>query len=87
MKLLEIWKRLGRQPLTTTKYQEGKVFIEDKEYIITKVRYDSEKLIGFEAVRRNCSTHKNNIDFPSPHTGDICISLEDEEEYKMQKAK
>ena len=36
MKLLEIWKRLGRQPLTTTKYQDAKVFIDDKEYVITK---------------------------------------------------
>lgn len=49
MKLLEIWKRLGRQPLTTTKYQDARVFIDNKEYIITKIRYESGRLIGFEA--------------------------------------
>lgn len=87
MKLLEIWERLGRQSLTITKYQEAKVFIDDKEYIITKVKYDSGKLMGFEAMRKNCSIYKNNIDFPPPHTCDICTSLEDEEEYKMWEAK
>ena len=87
MKLLEIWKRLGRQPLTTAKYQDAKVFIDDKEYIITKVRYESGRWIGFEAVAKNCSTCKNNVEFPPPHTCDICTSLDQEEEYEMWEAK
>lgn len=37
IKLLVMWKRLSRQPLTMTKYQDAKVFIADKEYIITNV--------------------------------------------------
>lgn len=57
MKLLEIWKRLGRQPLTT-KNQDAKVFINDKEYIITKVKYESGRWIGFEAIEKICSTCK-----------------------------
>lgn len=32
---------------------------------------------------KNCSTCKNNIEFPPPHTCDICTSLEQEEEYSM----
>lgn len=36
---------------------------------------------------KNCSTCKNNVEFPPPHTCDICISLDQEEEYSMWEAK
>lgn len=36
---------------------------------------------------RNCSTCKNNVEFPPPHTCDICTSLDQEEEYEMWEAK
>lgn len=32
---------------------------------------------------RNCSTCRNNVEFPPPHTCDICTSLDQEEEYEM----
>lgn len=32
---------------------------------------------------KNCSTCKNNVEFPPPHTCDICTSLDQEEEYNM----
>ena len=35
---------------------------------------------------RNCSTCKNNVEFPPPHTCDICTSLDQEEEYEMWEA-
>ena len=35
----------------------------------------------------NCSTCKNNVEFPHPHTCDICTSLDQEEEYGMWEAK
>lgn len=35
----------------------------------------------------NCSTCKNNVGFPPPHTCDICTSLDQEEEYGMWEAK
>ena len=35
----------------------------------------------------NCSTCKNNIEFPPPHTCDICTSLDQDEEYGMWEAK
>ena len=31
----------------------------------------------------NCSTCKNNVEFPPPHTCDICTSLDQDEEYEM----
>lgn len=36
---------------------------------------------------KNCSTCKNNVEFPSPHTCDICTSLDQDEEYEMWEAK
>lgn len=35
----------------------------------------------------NCSTCKNNVKFPPPHTCDICTSLDQDEEYGMWEAK
>lgn len=35
----------------------------------------------------NCSTCKNNVEFPPPHTCDICTSLDQEEDYEMWEAK
>ena len=36
---------------------------------------------------KNCSTCKNNVKFPPPHTCDICTSLDQEERYKMWESK
>lgn len=36
---------------------------------------------------KNCTTCKNNVEFPPPHTCDICTSLDQEEEYEMWEAK
>lgn len=36
---------------------------------------------------KNCSTCKNNMKFPPPHTCDICTSLDQEEEYEMWEVK
>jgi len=36
---------------------------------------------------KNCSTCKNNVEFPPPHTCDICTSLDQEEEYEMWEEK
>lgn len=35
----------------------------------------------------DCSTCKNNVEFPPPHTCDICTSLDQDEEYSMWEAK
>jgi len=32
---------------------------------------------------KDCSTCKNNVEYPPPHTCDICTSLDQEEEYEM----
>ena len=34
----------------------------------------------------NCASCKNNVEYPPPHTCDICTSL-DEEEYSMWEPK
>ena len=50
MKLLEIWKRIGKQPLKTTQNTEAIVFLKGhtEEYKVSKIRYEKGKLIGFE---------------------------------------
>ena len=35
----------------------------------------------------NCSTCKNNVKYPPPHTCDICTSLDQDEAYGMWEAK
>lgn len=52
MKLIEIWKRLGKQLLKITQHEEAVVFVEGKEYIISGIRYQSGKFIGFETKSR-----------------------------------
>lgn len=49
MKLIEIWKKLGKQPLRVTQYKDAIVLINGDEYEITNIKYDSGKFIGFEA--------------------------------------
>lgn len=89
MKLIKIWEKLGRQPLYITQHTNAEVFIEGLlgRYYITGMRYENGKPLGFNAIRINCSTCKNNIEFPSPHTCDICTSLNQEEDYEMWEAK
>lgn len=48
-----------------------------------------ERLIEvlYKGKIKNCSTCKNNVEFPPPHTCDICTSLDQDEEYGMWEAK
>lgn len=49
MKLLEIWERIGKQPLRITRRKDAIVFIGNSEYRIKNIRYDRGQFIGFEA--------------------------------------
>lgn len=83
MKLVKIFDKLGKQPLYITQHADAKVFVGEKEYYITSIRYDEGQPLGFNAVPIDCSTCKNNVEYPLPHTCDICTSLDQEEEYGM----
>ena len=48
MKLLEIWKRIGKQPLRIIHRKDAIVFVGDTEYRIKNIRYDHGQFIGFE---------------------------------------
>ena len=52
MKLYEIWKRIGKQPLRITRRKEAIVFVNGEAYKISKIIYDSGKFVGFEAEKR-----------------------------------
>jgi hypothetical protein len=51
MKWIDIWKRLGKQSLKVTQHNEAIVFVDGKEYIISGIRYDSGKIVGFETIK------------------------------------
>lgn len=40
MKLVKIWSKLGNQPLRIAKHTDAKVFIENREYYITGIKYE-----------------------------------------------
>lgn len=48
MRLLEIWERIGKQPLRITRRKNAIVFIGDSEYRIKNIRYDRGQFMGFE---------------------------------------
>ena len=53
MKLIEIWKRLWKQPLVITQHTEAVVFVNGEKYVISNILYDSGKFIGFETEPKN----------------------------------
>lgn len=53
MRLIEIWKRLGKQPLKITQNKEALVFINGKEHVISKIKYDIVVFVGFEVEITN----------------------------------
>ena len=66
----------------------------EREEIEEQILDDASKLeadydIDIEDMQtiRNCSTCKNNVEFPPPHTCDICTSLDQEERYEMWESK
>lgn len=87
MKLVKIWDKLGKQPLSVTQHTDAKVFINNNKYFVTGIKYEHGKPLGFNAISIDCSTCKNNIEFPPPHICDICTSLDQEEEYGMWEEK
>jgi hypothetical protein len=50
-------------------------------------RYKDEDCDDTNDVIRNCSTCKNNVEYPPAHTCDICTSLDQDAEYEMWEKK
>lgn len=78
MKFLNIYKKIGVQPMKTTAHDEAVVYINNKEYWITSMKYKKGKLIGFEAVEnknvscRNCIFLNLNNDNPKCKYSNCC---------------
>lgn len=53
MKLISIWKRIGKQPLKVTQHTDAIVFVDGKEYVISNIKYESGRFIGFETKPRH----------------------------------
>lgn len=52
MKLIDIWKRIGKQPLKVTQHTDAIVFVNGCEYVISNIKYESGKFIGFETKQK-----------------------------------
>ena len=53
MTLYELWRKIGKQHLKNIKGKQAIVFIEGEEYIISNVKYESGKMIGFETEKKD----------------------------------
>ena len=82
-KIAELEKKLSEMSnnIKTIGSQNRKLKRNNERYQerLTEVLYKSKI--------KNCSTCKNNVEFPPPHTCDICTSLDQEEECGMWEAK
>ncbi len=67
------------------RWKEGLICFNNESVatIIEKLKLYYDIDIEDMQTIRNCSTCKNNVEFPPPHTCDICTSLDQEEEYEM----
>lgn len=59
MKLSGIWSKIGRQPLRITQHTDAKVFVGERIYYITDIKYENGKFLGFNGVQIRCSTCKH----------------------------
>lgn len=82
-KIAELEKRLSetRNNIEIIGKQNSKLKKDNERY-----KEKLEELL-YEGTTKDCSTCKNNVEFPPPHTCDICTSLDQEEEYEMWEAK
>lgn len=72
--------------LTVLKNKEKELTRVSKE--ISDIKYFiNEQCKYVSGVVRDCSTCKNNVEFPPPHTCDMCTSLDQEGEYGMWETK
>ncbi len=53
MKLIEIWKRIGKQSLSIIGQKDAIAFVNGEEYEITGIRYNNGRFVGFETKSKN----------------------------------
>ena len=81
MKLLEIWKRIGKQPLRITRQKDAVVFLGGKEYKISNIVYDRGQFIGFNIESSNKVQWYNKSIKPEPNKWIIVKDADDGKEY------
>lgn len=67
--------------------------VEDKDSIpkdictLRKMFYSDKLDMFYKNSPKSCATCANNVEYPPPHTCDICTSLDQEEEFEMWEPK
>ena len=84
MKLLELWKKIGKQPLKETRNIDVIVQCGDDKFFVNKIQYNNGKFECLQAKKISCPTcehYQKDI----PHTCDLCTSSDNDEDYSMWK--
>lgn len=63
--------------------KERNRLLEECDELKRKIRKINDYIKECEDTSKNCSNCGNNVEYPPPHTCDICTSLDQEEEYSM----
>ncbi len=75
MKLSQLWSKIGKQPLRITQHTDAKVFVGERTYHITDIKYENGKFLGFNGIPVRCSTCKY-LGKTEPNTCDICTDID-----------
>ena len=81
MKLLEIWKRIGKQPLKITRQKDAVVFVDGKKHKISNIVYDKGQFIGFNTESYNEIQWYNKSIKPEPNKW-VIVRNDDGKEYE-----
>jgi len=87
IKLLKLWRKIGVQPLHFSRKTNAIVKVDDKQYIITGIKYKNDKWLYMNAEDFIQCKYCEHFLKQHPHTCDICTSLDQEEDYEMFSSK
>lgn len=82
----DLQKFIGRE-LVKTSFTAPKEMVKDMNDCTGLQDEHVERAIRILNGEKCCETCKNNVEYPPPHTCDICTSLDQEEDYEMWEAK
>ena len=87
MRLVQLWEKIGKQPLKTSQHIDVIVEVGEDKFFVNRINYKSGRFVSLNAEKICCKTCKNypqyNNGYATPHTCDMCTSLDNEEDYSM----
>lgn len=78
MLLSKLYDKLGKQTVKALSKQESYVYVNGNKYLITNIKYENGKAVGFEAISKE-EWFSANVR-PEPHV-DVIVRDEQGKEY------